>query len=100
MCMKRNHKEMEDPEVAAGPMCSVVVQCKALSLNIKALKLGSVVHPLLDLWTIPFGSLCKHTPVLNGDHAHYSLPSSRVAFSSLRFHSCHTPLIHLFNIYY
>lgn len=64
MYMKRDRKEMEDPEVAAWPMYSVVVQSKAFSLNTTSLKLGSAVILPWVYRTVPFGSLCKHIPVL------------------------------------
>lgn len=37
MYMKRDHKEMEHPEVAAWPMCSLVVQSKAFALSTESL---------------------------------------------------------------
>lgn len=95
MYTKRDREEMEDPEVAAWPMCSVVVQSNVFSLNTKSLKLGSAVILPWIYWTIPFGSLCKHNPCsLFSSLVQGCLPQPQVPFMP---HTTHPLLNHLFN---
>lgn len=88
--MKRELKEIKDPELAAGPLCSVKAQCKAYFTKFSFFKAGICSSSYLRPTGISHMGHSGNTHlVLHGAHTHHSVPSSRLAFPQLLSQQSH-----------